>query len=347
MRQIRKGVNYDTGTNYLADGGLSRQIWREDMVASEIRAIREDLHCTAIAVFGTRIDRITQAAEIAASHDLEVWIQPRLVDGERRQTLELLTRAAQLAETLRAEGVRVVLNVGCELTVFADGLVPGAGHLERAARLASPRSWPFIPYYNKRLNARLAEAADVARSEFRGQITYSAGLWERVAWDRFDLIGLDYYRLRYNHRRYARNLRRFHRFGKPVVIAEFGSGSYRGAAQKGPASHDIIDGSGAVPRINGDYVRDEQVQADQLTELLDIYDDARVDGAFVFEFIEPYNPHTADPRFDADMAGYGIVKVLPGDGERPYRWEPKAAFHAVAARYAGGADVPTPPPLSK
>lgn len=54
-------------------------------------------------------------------------------------------------------------------------------------------------------------------------------------------MGLNYYRLRHNHRRYARNLRRFHRFGKPIVITEFGSGSYHGAAQKGPASHDIID----------------------------------------------------------------------------------------------------------
>ena len=89
--------------------------------------------------------------------------------------------------------------------------------------------------------------------------------------DRFDFIGLDYYRLRLNHRRYAKNLRRFHRHGKPIVITEFGSGSYQGAAEKGPTSHDIIDTSGPIPRLNDNYVRDENVQAQQLSELLHIY----------------------------------------------------------------------------
>lgn len=334
MSLVRRGVNYDTGTNYLTGGELSRHVWRENLVASEIRAIREDLHCNSIAIFGTRIDRIVQAAEIAAHHDLEVWLQPRLVDGDRQQTLDLLTQAARAAEALRARAPGVVLNVGCELTIFAAGIVPGTSHLERAARLASPKYWPIVPHYNRRLNAFLSEAAEAARSRFGGQITYSAGLWERVNWERFDLIGLDYYRLRHNHRRYAWNLRRFHRHGKPIAITEFGSGSYHGAAQKGPTSHDIIDNSGPTPRINGSYVRDETVQVSQLSELLDVYEAEGVYGAFVFEFIETYNPHSPDARHDADMAGYGIVKVLPGDDEQPYRWAPKAAFHAIAARYA-------------
>jgi hypothetical protein len=36
------------------------------------------------------------------------------------------------------------------------------------------------------------------------------------------------------------------------------------------------------------------------------------DGAFVFEFIEPYKRHSSNPCHDLDMSGYGIVKVLPG-----------------------------------
>ena len=36
------------------------------------------------------------------------------------------------------------------------------------------------------------------------------------------------------------------------------------------------------------------------------------------------------------MAGYGIVKVLPDQEPETYRWEPKAAFHTVAQRYAAG-----------
>lgn len=328
-----RGVDYDTGTNYAAGGELSRPQWRHDMVTSEIRAIRHQLHANAIGLFGTQIDRIVQATDIALDHDLDVWWQPRLIDGDRQQTLEHLAQAAEAAEALRSRAPTLVLNVGCEFTIFSTGIVPGATHLERAARLASPRYWPMVPRYNRRLNHFLAEAADVARSRFGGRISYGSGLWERVDWTPFDLIGLDYYRMRHNHSRYARSLRRFHRWGKPVVITEFGSGSYQGAAQKGPASHDVIDTSGPAPRLNGNYVRDEQVQAQQLSELLDIYEAENVCGAFVFEFIEPYNPHSHDPHHDADMAGYGIVKVLPGDEQHPYQWEPKAAFHTIAARY--------------
>ena len=313
-----RGIDYDTGTNYAAGGGLSRPLWRRDLVTSEIRAIRHQAHANTIGLFGSRIDRIMEATDIALDHDLDVWWQPRLIDGDRQQTVEFLAEVAETAEALRSRAPTLVLNVGCEFTIFSTGIVPGATHLERAARLASPRSWPLVPHYNRRLNHVLAEAADVARSRFGGRITYGAGQWERVDWSPFDLVGLDYYRMRHNHAGYARRLRRFHRWGKPVVITEFGSGSYRGAAQKGPMSHDVIDISGPTPRLNGTYVRDEQVQAQQLCELLDIYEAEDVSGAFAFEFIDPYNPHSPDPNLDE---------------HHPYHWEPKAAFHAIAARY--------------
>src|SRR5262249_41584321 len=144
---------------------------------------------------------------------------------------------------------------------------------------------------------------------FHGQITYGAGLWERVDWRPFDIVGLDYYRVRYNHRRYAANLRRFRRHGKPVVVVEFGCAAFDGAVERGPAAHEILDWSGPVPQIPGPYARNEQVQAEQLAQLIVIYEAEGVDGAFVFEFIEPTPPHSDNPRHDLDMAGYGIVKV--------------------------------------
>jgi hypothetical protein len=146
-------------------------------------------------------------------------------------------------------------------------------------------------------------------------------------------VGLDYYRVRFNRRRYAANLRRFRRHGKPVVIVEFGCASFDGAIDKGPTAHEIIDWSGPHPQITGRYVRDERIQAEQLAELIGIYQAEGIDGAFVFEFIEPSHPHSTDPRHDLDMAGYGIVKVLPDPGPDSYRWEPKAAFHTVAGLY--------------
>jgi hypothetical protein len=69
------------------------------------------------------------------------------------------------------------------------------------------------------------------------------------------------------------------------------------------------------------------------SELPDIYREAGAAGAFVFEFAEPCKPHSADPRHDLDMSGYGIVKVLSGPSADPVRWEPKAAFAEVARIY--------------
>jgi hypothetical protein len=342
MTLTHQGVNYDVGTNYLPRGGLSRQVWERDLVRQEIRAIRDELHCTAIGIFGTDVDRIVEAATVALEDGLTVWLQPRLVDAGPQDTLDHLAKAAAAAEALRRRYAAVTLNVGCELSVFSAGIIPGASYQQRSSRLSSPRYWPLIPWYNRKLNALLAKAAAVARSGFNGQLTYGAGLWERVNWAPFDVVGLDYYRLRYNRSRYVSTLRKLRRHGKPVVIVEFGCGSYQGAADKGPSSHEIIDFDRPVPQLTGSYRRDEQVQADTIAELLGIYEAEGVHGAFVFEFIEPYNPHADDPRYDLDMAGYGIVKVLPGDQERPYRWEPKAAFHAVARLYGANRQTSSP-----
>ncbi|WP_166346260.1 abortive infection protein [Phytoactinopolyspora limicola] len=339
-----RGVAYDTGTNNDHGDTLSREVWEPDLVSQELRAIREDLHCNAVGLYGTDLDRLAEAATMALEDGLNVWLQPRLVDANAQQTLDHIAKATRVAEELRCRYHNVTLNVGCELSIFAEGIIPGADYEQRSAKLASPRHWPLMPWYNRKLNTLLASAAKVARAGFDGAITYSAGMWERVNWERFDMVGLDYYRLPYNHATYATNLRKHHRHGKPIVITEFGCGSYRGAEEKGPSGHEIIDHDSPVPHITGGHVRDEQVQADQLAELLDIYEAEGVHGAFVFEFIEPSYPHSADARYDLDMAGYGLVKVLPRTAAQPYRWQPKKAFDTVATRYAQAAEASDTPP---
>ena len=189
----------------------------------------------------------------------------------------------------------MTLNVGCELSIFSAGIIPGATYQQRGARLASPRTWPLLPWYNRRLNSLLARAAAVARSHFHGRLTYGAGLWEQVDWRPFDIVGLDYYRVRFNRRRYAANLRRYLRHGKPVVVVEFGCASFADAVEKGPAAHEIIDWSGDVPQIRRRPPAERRGPGEQLAELIDIYQAVGVDGAFVFEFIEPATPTPTIP----------------------------------------------------
>jgi hypothetical protein len=333
MSLTHRGVNYDTGTNYMSDGSLSRLNWDADVMREEVRVIRDELHCTSIGVFGSDHDRLAETAEAALEGGLQVWLQPRLVDAGPRDTLAHLAKTAALAERLRTDNSAIHLNVGCELTIFSAGLMPGAGYAERIALLTKVRGWSLLPLYNKRLNRFLRQAADVARVEFHGPLTYGAGLWESVDWKPFDIIGLDYYRMSYNRAKYVTKLRKFTRQDKPVVIVEFGCAAFDGAAEAGPTAHEIIDYSGPVPRIDGTYTRNEQVQADQLADLIGIYDEEGVHGAFVFEFVEPGHPHSAEPHEDVDMAGYSLVKIIHDTPDGPYRREPKAAFHAVAKLY--------------
>ena len=334
MSLAYRGVCYDIGTNYLSDGGLSRPRLSEATMAADLRTIREQLHANAVAVYGTDPARLTAAATLAIELGLHVFLQPRLIDAGPPQTLELLAEVAGIAQKLRDSGADITLNVGCELTLFSTGIIPGPTFQERTSRLSSPRTWPLVPWYNRRLNHLLEQCVVTARQRFDGPLTYSGGMWEKVDWRRFDIVGLDYYRMRQNRRGYESRLSRMRGQGKPVVITEFGCAAHVGAKDVGPMAHQIVDHSVVPAQVPATYVRDEQTQASEIAALLNLYDRLDLAGAFVFEFVEPYYPYSTDPRYDLDMAGYALVRTLAGPGGDSDRWEPKAAFHEVARIFA-------------
>ncbi|MFJ8743634.1 hypothetical protein ACIRL2_30180 [Embleya sp. NPDC127516] len=323
---VLRGINYDTGTNY-SGSGLSRKPLPEHVVRQHMAVIRDDLHCTSVSLFGTDIDRLTEAAGAALALGLHVWLQPRLVEAGPQETLEHLEAAARAAEQLRRQYGRVDLNVGCELTIFGSGIIPGDTHADRSAKLASAEWWPRFSEFNEQLDDVLGRAREVARAQFGGRLTYGAGLWEEVDWTHFDMVGLNYYRMAYNDADYVTNLRRFHSSGKPIVITEFGCCAFDGAAEMGPAGYGIIDWAADPPALSGTFTRNEQVQADYLSQQLGVFAAEGVYGAYVFEFMAP-KPHSLDPRYDLDMASFGVVKVVD-DG-----WEPKTAFDELARLYS-------------
>ena len=61
-------------------------------------------------------------------------------------------------------------------------------------------------------------------------------------------------------------------------------------------------------QVDGHYVRDEALQAHEITEQLGILDASGVGGAFVFTFVSPTLPHNEDPKRDLDMPSYSLVK---------------------------------------
>ncbi|MGO4843971.1 hypothetical protein AB4144_67990, partial [Rhizobiaceae sp. 2RAB30] len=66
---------------------------------------------------------------------LEVWIQPRLFEATQAEMLLYLGEVASEAEALRQRQGDLVLNIGCELTMFTQGFVAGTNFHERMTTL--------------------------------------------------------------------------------------------------------------------------------------------------------------------------------------------------------------------
>lgn len=333
-----KGINYDTG--FFNKGASSREPFDLAEVRRELAIIRDDLHCNAVRVTGGDAARLDAAAQIAAELGLEVWFAPFTCDLSEAEMLDLLADCAERAERIRARGAAVVLVLGAEISLLNRGYMPGDTLGERVELLADlPRLRAAMPAVPARVNAFFARAVPLVRARFGGPITYAAMPFEQVDWAHFDVIALDNYRTAEVADRYADAMRALAAQGKPAAITEFGCTTYRGAASRSSRSGEIVvwDPETAMPAgLNGDYVRDEAEQATYIRELLEIFDAAGIDSAFVFTFVQYVLPHRANPRDDLDMGSYGVVKVYEDRFGTTYpdmRWEPKAAFAALAEHY--------------
>jgi hypothetical protein len=327
----RRGVVYTLGEGETPATAFSTARMRE-----EIRSVRDDLHADTVDVTGDGVERLTATAAEVAERGMHVWLQPTLTDHSQKDTLEHLAECGRFAERLRRQGASVEFSVGCEFWLLVPGIVPGADVMERIRNLMSGNvDWEQM---QRRLDEFTAKAARVGRSVFRGRLSYAAAQDDKVDWNLFDVIGIDYYSYHRDRRQYVKELKRYLRWGKPVAITEFGACAYVGAPEAGGMGWDIVDYDKNPPEIKGDLVRSERVQAAYLTDLLDVFESMNLYAAMAFEFLTadaPHHPH--DPRHDLDLASYGITKAVrdrPDDPDSPWRREPKEAFHALAQRYA-------------
>jgi hypothetical protein len=332
-RLVHRGITYDTGT-YFGPGPLTRERWSRRLMAMEMRAISEDLHCTSVQVHGSDLVRLTESAAEALRRGMHVWVQPRLFDHPQEEVLDHLARTADMAERLRRRNPAVGLNVGCEAPLFTPGIVPGETWQERMETVGDPNlDWEAV---FRRLNDFLGRAVSVARARFCGEITYAAATWEVVDWTPFDVVGVDYYAFYSNRADHIRELSTYKRWRKPITICEFGTSAFVGAPETEGGGWAIVDHSGPVPVITGDHVRSERVQADHIGGVIDVFESAGIHSAYVYTFIQPDMPHSPNRRFDLDMAGFGVVAVIRDDHidpRSPYRWRPKLAFNVIARRY--------------
>jgi hypothetical protein len=269
-----KGICYDTG--FFNRGVSTHEPFDPQVVARELRVIREDLHCNAVRLTGGDLERLKLAAGHAAVAGLEVWISPFTTDLTSDELLDLLAGCAEHAERLRRRGAEVVLLTGSELTVCNQGIVPGETFEERVRLLtpSNPSLGELLAAVPARVNDLLATAVRVVRERFGGKVSYASLPFERVDWTPFDVVSTDAgYRSAATADRYADNVRALVAQGKPVAITEFGCCTYKGAADRGGGGTEIVEWDAATVtpvRLDGDYTRDEDEQATYLREVLDI-----------------------------------------------------------------------------
>ncbi|MEU6542113.1 abortive phage infection protein [Streptomyces sp. NPDC046859] len=328
-----RGVVYTVGA-----GETPGTAWSVTRMRADVRVIRDVLHADTLDVTGDGVDRLTATAAEAAERGLHVWLQPTFADIPARDILETVAECGRFAERLRRQGASVDFSVGCEFWLFVPGIVPGATVLERVANLRN--GGVDMAAMRRRLAAFTARAAATGRSVFHGRLGYAAAQdeeFEPVDWGLFDVVGIDYYSWFPRRPEYVRDLRRYLRWGKPLAITEFGTCAFVGAPRTAGMGWDIVDRTKEPNEIKGDVVRSERTQAACLTDLVDVFESMGLYAAMAFEFVTPDAPHRPDdPRHDLDLASYAITKPLrdrPDDPASPWHWEPKEAFHALAARY--------------
>jgi hypothetical protein len=338
----RKGVCYDVGRVMLGRN------WRPDfdppVVRRELEIIRDDLHCNAVRLQGLDIGRLTTAAEFALGLGLEVWFSPEMWDRQQDEMLEYLVRGARAAQGLlqRWPG-RVVFSLGSEVSLFAQGFVPGTNVFER---LSHPKFMETVRSgaHNPPLNEFLAKANAEVRELFRGRVTYASVEFETVDWGPFDFVGVDLYRDKRSRVIYPNIIQRYLGLEKPVANMEVGCCTFRGAEDLGGRGFEIVDWSAVPPKLKGDYVYDQDSQAREVADLLRVNDETGVDSVFVFTFEDQAGLEDANRElirqlpFDFDIARYGLVKThieeQRGTVYPDMSWEPKESFRAVAEYYA-------------
>ncbi|QQE78691.1 hypothetical protein [Alicyclobacillus sp. SO9] len=275
-----RGVTYDVGMPVIK-GGMTRESLSADAVHREMQTITHELHCNAVRITGQDLDRLKMAADIAIHHGLDVWLSPSFHDASEETTSNRIVEAARICEGLRGECSRhIVLVLGCELSIFMAGIIPGKNGLERLALLSDPSRWTeelfALGSPVERLNDFLKQTAIEVRKHFSGPLTYAAGLWEDIDWDVFDFVGIDAYRDANNSSHFRDLIQKYKQIEKPIVVTEFGCCTYVGADSQGSMGWLVIDRESQPWRLNKSITRDENVQAEYLTDMLALFEDEGV-----------------------------------------------------------------------
>jgi hypothetical protein len=327
MSSPRKGITYDTGFEPYGPANCSRKTFDSRTVRREMQIIAGDLQCSHIRITGSDPDRMDVAARQAIEAGLSVWFSPFPCNLTGGELVPYLIRCAEKAEEIRRISGDTVFVLGCELSLFNSGFLPGNHLLERSQAFAAFDRWQ--PVMDEKLAAFFEQAVPEIRQYFKGNITYAAGEWEEIDWTLFDIVSVDLYRAKHNQAYYEQQLKNYMVHHKPVAITEFGCCPVRGAAELGGnATFTILSLQAGGLVVNEGWSYSEEEQANYLTALYSVFTAAGVAFAFWFTFADYEKLYSHQAKHNLDMASYGIVQMLGHSGKTypDMQWEPRKAF---------------------
>jgi hypothetical protein len=327
---MNKGINYDTGFEPYGPAHNSRQMFDAKVVRREMQIIAADLQCAHIRITGSDPGRMTVAARAAVEAGISVWFSPFPCNLTAAQLVGYLADCAKKAEAIRRLAADTVFVLGCEISIFNNGFLPGNHLLERTQAFAEFGKWK--PAMNERLQDLFLKAVQEARQYFKGDITYAAGEWEEIDWSVFDIVSVDLYRAKHNRAYYEQQLKTYLTFNKPVAITEFGCCPvHGGAALGGNATFTILSWQEDGLKVNEGWHYSEEEQVSYLQELYSLFAATGVAYAFWFAFADYGKLYNSITKHNLDLASYGIVQTLGHAGQTypDMSFEPRKVFWAL------------------
>ncbi|MEM4246144.1 MAG: hypothetical protein QW390_02490 [Candidatus Bathyarchaeia archaeon] len=292
-----KGVNYLIGRRFIDEWGAPPSDLEMD---ESLEVIRHELGCNAIKLVGDYEDTMLKCAKKCLENNFEeIILSPRYSkrswneDTTIDEHVESIIAFSRKAEELRLNYGSITLCIGEELEFGVRGISPAATYGDRIIDLY--RRWEdkwekwekkMRPYIEERLNFYLRKMLEGVRKHFGGKVTYSAsdGTKLLVKWDElgFDIVGpMYYYQKKWETQTSAlKNIRLLKTFGKPLYITEFGCFTFKGASFWG--------GDGWYRYKDQEYSQEEQAQS--IREYVDLFQKGKVDGIFLYAFLERTTP---------------------------------------------------------
>jgi len=341
-----RGVVYDVGLRFTIGEPYSIENFDPDLVAYDIQTISKKMHANAIRIEGEDIERLVKASSFAKKEGLTIFFNPWKMNVPINDLYSYFKEAAIEAEKLRLDGANIIFVCGCEITLFNEGIFEGKNITERIQDLSNlaikgtdeKETKELISQKNYLLNNTLKNILKEVRTFFKGSVTYSAGIWEMVDWDLFDIVGIDHYRSNESAEEYVDVLKRYPQ-NKSLVVMEVGCCAYKGAAILGSGGFMRLQGTNpdgtGIFQNNEVPIRSESEQSEYIKEQIQLLSQTAVDGVFIYVFSFPTYRYGEGLR-DLDMMSFSLVKTYPEDHPKSKNippWEPKKAFKTISDMY--------------